>query len=179
MAAQPLPLSLEEFHTLHDGAKPAFEYWHGAAVQKPMPTVLHGIVQAILVMLLERAGWNTASEVRLKVVSDAEPVPDVIAVHGKFKGRYPTTAPALCIEILSPRDTLAKTLEKASTYIAWGSQCVWIIDPEKRTAWSMSPDLAGQPTWVPPDGVLRIGETTIDLPTLFAEVDRKLELTED
>jgi Uma2 family endonuclease len=143
MAAQPLPLTLEEFHTLYDGAKPAFEYWHGAAVQKPMPTVLHGIVQAILVMLLERAGWNTASEVRLKVVSDAEPVPDVIAVHGKFEGRYPTAAPALCIEILSPRDTLAKTLEKPSTYISWGSRCVWIIDPEKRTAWSLTQEGEG------------------------------------
>ena len=145
MAARPLPLTLEEFHTLYDGAKPAFEYWHGAAVQKPMPTVLHGIVQAILVMLLERAGWNTASEVRLKVVSDAEPVPDVIAVHGKFIGRYPTAAPALCIEILSPRDTLAKTLEKASTYISWGSRCVWIIDPEKRTAWSLTQEGEGGP----------------------------------
>ncbi len=179
MAAQPVPLSLEEFHTQHDGAKPAYEYWHGAAVQKTMPTVLHGIVQAILVMLLEKAGWNTASEVRLKIVSDAEPVPDLIAVRGKFKGRYPTAAPALCIEILSPRDTLAKTLEKASTYISWGSQCVWIIDPEKRTAWNLSREVAGGPTWIAPDGTLSIGETAIELPILFREVDRKLELTED
>ncbi len=168
MAAQPLPLSLEEFHILHDGAKPAYEYWHGAAVQKTMPTVLHGIVQAILVMLLEKAGWNTASEVRLKVASDAEPVPDLIAVRGKFKGRYPTAAPALCIEILSPRDTLAKTLEKASTYISWGSQCVWIIDPEKRTAWNLSREVAGGPIWIAPNGTLSIGETAIELPTLFA-----------
>jgi len=179
MAAQPLPLSLEEFHALHDGAKPAFEYWHGAAVQKPMPTVLHGLVQAILVMLLEKAGWNTASEVRLKVVAEAEPIPDLIAVRGKFKGRYPTAAPTLCIEILSPRDTLAQTLDKANTYIHWGSQCVWIIDPEKRTAWSVSREGADTPTWIPPGGILRIEETTIALPVLFAEVDRKLELTED
>lgn len=178
MAAQPVPLTLEEFHSLHGEAKPAYEYWHGVAVQKKMPTVLHGIVQAILIMLLEKAGWNTASEVRLKIASDAEPVPDVIAVQGKFKGRYPTTAPALCIEILSPRDTLATTLEKASTYIAWGSQCVWIIDPEKRTAWSLSPDAVDGPTWVAPNRLLRIAETSIELTTLFAEVDRKLQ-TED
>ena len=131
-------------------------------------SVLHGIVQAILVMLLEKAGWNTASEVRLKIVSDAEPVPDLIAVRGKFKGRYPTAAPALCIEILSPRDTLAKTLEKASTYISWGSQCVWIIDPEKRTAWNLSREVAGGPIWIAPNGTLSIGETAIELPTLFA-----------
>ena len=72
MAAQPVPLSLELFHSLYDGTKPAYEYWHGVAVQKSMPAVLHGIVQAIIILLLEKAGWNTASKVRLKVVSDAD-----------------------------------------------------------------------------------------------------------
>ena len=108
MAAQPWALSLKEFHSSFDGAKPAYEYWHGAAIQKSMPTALHGIVQIILAMLLEKAGWNTASEVRLKVVPGAEPVPDIIAVRGKLKGRYPAVAPALCIEILPPGDTLAE-----------------------------------------------------------------------
>lgn len=179
MAAQVLPLAVEEFHKLYDGARPAYEYWYGAAVQKSMPTVLHGIVQYVTMMLLERDGWNTASEVRLKIVPDAEPVPDVIAVRGKFKGRYPTAAPELCIEIMSAGDTLAKALEKANSYISWGSQCVWIIDPEKRTAWSLSKEGAGEPKWVPPDGTLRIGETAVGLPDLFTEVDKKLELTGD
>jgi Uma2 family endonuclease len=101
MAARSLPLSLEEFHSLYDDAKPAYEYWYGTAVQKPMPPVLHGLVQFVLMTLLERAGWNPSSEVRLKVVSDAEPVPDVIAVRGRFKGQYPTAAPELCVEIMS------------------------------------------------------------------------------
>ena len=77
MATQPIPLSLEEFHELYAAAKPAYEYWFGIAVQKPMPTLLHGIVQMLVAMLLERSGWNTASEVRLKVDHNAEPVPDV------------------------------------------------------------------------------------------------------
>ena len=86
-----------------------------------MPTVLHGVVQSIVMMLLERASWNTASEVRLKVVSDAEPIPDAIAVRGKFKGgSYPSAAPELCIEIMSPSDTLAEALDKAKSYLAWG-----------------------------------------------------------
>ena len=50
-----MPLSLAEFHRLYDEAKPAYEYWHGTAVQKSMPTVLHGIVQTIIAMLLEKA----------------------------------------------------------------------------------------------------------------------------
>jgi len=174
MAVQPAVLTLEEFHKLYDGQKPAYEYWYGQALRKPMPTVLHGIVQAILVMLLESAGWNTASEVRLKVVREVEPVPDLIAVRGKFKGRYPAAAPELCVEIMSPADTLAKTLDKSKQYIAWGSEHVWIIDPEKRTAWDLSAEAPGL-SWIPPEGSLRIAETAIDLSAIFAGVDKKLE----
>jgi Uma2 family endonuclease len=148
MAAQPSPLSLEEFHRLYDGAKPAYEYWYGSAIGKSTPTFLHGFVQYVIMTLLEKAGWNPAPEVRLKVSRDAEPVPDVIAVRGKVKGLCATTAPDLCVEILSPGDTLAKALEKANRYIQWGTKCVWIIDPEKRTAWTLSPD----PQWIAPTG---------------------------
>lgn len=178
MAAQLSPLSIQEFHQLYDGAKPAYEYWFGEAVQKSMPTTLHGIVQFLIATLLERAGWNTSLEVRLKIVPDAEPVPDVIAVHGKFRGAYPTAAPELCVEILSPRDTLPKALDKAKRYISWGSHCVWIIDPEKRTAWTLSREQRDQPAWIPPGGVLRSDDTELSLELLFSEVDRKLEMTE-
>ncbi len=177
MAAQPSPLGIQEFHKLYDGVKPAYEYWFGEAVQKSMPTILHGIVQFLIATLLERAGWNTSLEVRLKIVPDAEPVLDVIAVQGKFKGPYPTAAPELCVEVLSPRDTLPKALEKAKQYISWGSQCVWIIDPEKRTAWTLS-ERTDEPAWVSPGGVLRVGGTELSLEMLFSEVDRKLETTE-
>ena len=177
MAAQPLPLGIQEFHRLYDEAQPAYEYWFGEAVQKSRPTLFHGIVQFILATLLEKAGWNTSLEVRLKVVADAEPVPDVIAVQGKFRGLYPTAAPELCVEILSPGDTLPKALEKAKRYIGWGSHCVWIIDPEKRTAWTLSRERTPEPTWISPGGVLRIGGTAIELDALFSEVDRKLDTT--
>jgi Uma2 family endonuclease len=178
MAAQTLPLSIEEFHRLYDEAKPAYEYWNGAAIQKPRPTVLHGIVQFLIMSLLKQAGWRVASEVRLKVTKDAEPVPDVIAVRGKFKGSYPETAPELCVEIMSPRDTVIRTFEKARRYIDWGTEAVWIVDPEKRTAWSLVRDTGGDPIWIAPNGTLRAGETEIELSTLFSEVDDQIEAGE-
>ncbi len=177
MAAQPALLSIQEFHRLYDEAEPAYEYWFGEAIQKSVPTLLHGVVQFIIATLLERAGWNTSLEVRLKVVPDSEPVPDVIAVQGKFRGPYPTSAPELCVEILSPGDTLPKAIEKAKRYLSWGSQCVWIIDPEKCTAWTLSHEPTPEPNWISPGGALRIRETAIELDVLFSEVDRKLETT--
>jgi Uma2 family endonuclease len=179
MAAQPSPLSVEEFHRRFDGAKPAYEYWFGEAVRKPLPTMLHGIVQYVIAMLLERAGWFISLEARLKVVPGAEPVPDVIAVKNKPKGSYPTQSPELCVEVLSPSDRLSEALEKARRYLSWGSQGVWIIDPEKRTAWTCSSERPSEPTWISPTGVLRIAETAIELQDLFAEVDQRLELGSD
>jgi len=124
--------------------------------------------------LLEAAGWNTASEVRLKVVPEAEPVPDLIAIRGKYRGRYPAAAPELCVEILSPGDSLKWSLQKAARYIQWGAECVWIIDPEKRTAWTLLKD-SPEPRSIPHDGALKVGETTIGLPALFAEIDERIE----
>ena len=65
-----MSITIEEFHASYDGAKPAYEYWHGAAIQKAMPTALYGIVQMLIGTLLDNAGWNAAPEVRLKVSSD-------------------------------------------------------------------------------------------------------------
>ena len=178
MSAQTAPLTLEEFHRLYDGTKPPYEYWYGQAIQKSMPTLLHSIVQYLIQALLRNAGWTTGSEARLKIVPNAEPVPDVIAIRGKFKGRYPTSAPELCIEILSPSDRLAQAFEKAKTYISWGSQCVWIIDPEKRTAWTLSSESGTDPIWIPPSGTLIAADTTIGLETLFQQVDNDLDQTE-
>ena len=174
MAARPVPLSVEEFHRLYDGAKPAYEYWFGQAIQKSMPTNLHGLIQFVLATLLKSAGWNPNIEIRLKVIREAEPVPDLIAVRGKYKGSYPTQAPELCVEILSPGDTLRRALDKAKHYLNWGSECVWIIDPEKRTAWMWSSE-APEPVSVTTDGVLRVGETAIALTAIFEEVDKALE----
>jgi len=179
MAAQPTALTVEEFHRLYDGAKPAYEYWFGEAVQKPMPTTLHGLVQFLLGMMLRKAGWHVSTEVRLKVVPNAEPVPDLIAIRGKYRGRYPTQAPELCIEILSPSDRLSKALEKAKRYLSWGSQCVWIIDPEKRTAWTCSGEGSSEPAWIGPSGALRAGETTVELQELFSEVDSSLDPSDE
>lgn len=175
MAAQASPLTIEEFHKLYDGAKPAYEYWFGQAIQKPMPTNLHGLIQFILATLLKRAGWNPNIEVRLKVVREAEPVPDLIAIRGKYKGAYPRRAPELCIEILSPGDTLRRALEKAKHYLSWGCECVWIIDPDKRTAWVCSRAEGSEPAWIAPDGALRAAESAIELGEIFGQVDAAME----
>ena len=167
-------LSLKEFHRLYDGVKPNYEYWFGEAIPKPMGTSVHGTVQFILMLLLDRSDWNTASEVTLKLVPDAEPVPDIIASRSRIERPYPTKPVELCIEIRSPADSLKKIFEKGKYYLSWGVQDVWIVDPDARTAWIMTRDHPDG-IWVHPDDSLRAGEDLlVSLPELFSEVDKRV-----
>jgi Uma2 family endonuclease len=172
MSAATTPLSLEEFHRLYDGVKPYREYWFGEAIPKPLANSLHGAVQFVLMLLLRMRGWNVASEVTLKLVPDAEPIPDVVASREKIEQPYPTKPVELCIEIRSPQDSLKKLFKKGKYYLSWGVYTVWIIDPEAGTAWMMK---AEHPDgiWIHPDGSLVADpDVIINLPELFTEVDK-------
>jgi Uma2 family endonuclease len=72
---------------------------------------------------------------------------------------------------------LGRALEKAKYYLSWGSQGVWIIDPQQRTAWVCSRDAA--PVWIPPDGALNIGDTSIPLMAVFQQVDDALDAADE
>ena len=131
-------LSLQEFEALYSNKKPHYEYWFGEAIQKTMPTGLHGLLNTVLVLLLFRKGWKPSSEVRLKLSAFAHPVPDLIADRERIDPLYPTEPFDLCVEILSPGDNLYHTRQKAVQYLDWGIQTVWIIDPDRRKAYLMS-----------------------------------------
>lgn len=171
-------LTSERFEQLYsEDRKPYFEYWFGEAIQKSIPTVVHGVMQWVLAMLLARRGWMAASEVRLKISKVAYPVPDVIANRTRLQDPYPTEPVDLCVEILFPGDKLRDMFTKGAHYLGWGIRTVWIIDPNKATAYKMSLDNP-QPVPVGMSGYLVAGsgeaEVVIPLSELFAETDKQL-----
>src|SRR5437016_13120959 len=91
-------------------------------------------------LLLRMRGWTALPEVTLKLVPNAEPIPDVVGSRENIEQRYPTKPFELCIEVRSPQDSLKKLIKKGNHYLSWGVQNVWIIDPEARTAWMMTPE---------------------------------------
>ena len=172
MAATLPFLSLQEFESRFGDRKPYHEYWFGEAFEKSMPTLLHGVVQAILCYLFLRRGYVPASEVRLKLSSLAQPIPDLIANPTAFETSYPVEPFEIAIEILSPTDSLKQTIAKAAHYLDWKVQFVWIIDPEQRIAYQMSldhpePSVAAELTAGP-------GLAPIPVCELWAEVDSRL-----
>jgi hypothetical protein len=43
------------------------------------------LLQFLLMLFLRAGGWNAASEVTLKLVPNAEPIPDVVASRDKIE----------------------------------------------------------------------------------------------
>ena len=86
-------------------------------MQKATPTWIHGLLQRILMDMLSRAGFKSASEVRLKIDPEIQLIPDVIATRGRIETAYPVTALDVVIEILSESDSMSRTLSKCRTYL--------------------------------------------------------------
>jgi Uma2 family endonuclease len=125
-------LTLSEFQSKFEKGDRSFEYWHGRAVPKGMPTWIHGILQRIVMELLTEAGYQAGSEVELRIVPDARPKPDVIATKGDIEDPCPTKAVDVVVEILSPDDAMAYVIEKCRAYQTWGFPGIYVVDSASR-----------------------------------------------
>lgn len=153
MAAVSHTLNAAEFEAQYGREKPHYEFWYGEAVQKSIPTWIHGLLQRIVMELLGEAGYKPGSEVKLKIDSEFQPVPDVVATKGLIESPYPTNALEVVVEILSDDDSMSRLLAKCRMYERWGFQGVYVVDPSARVVFRWSEHrleevefLAGQPS---------------------------------
>jgi Uma2 family endonuclease len=162
-------LSVKEFHARYDGEKPYYEYWDGEAVQKSMPTRMHSLIQKILLRLLDGIGYDSGSEVTLKLDPAYEPIPDIIAAEGAIGDPYPTSPFEVAIEIFSPDDSFSRVLRKCKLYEKWEIRQIVVIDPKDRLVWRFE---NGTPQET--DIVAHRGDSAITAQTLWDEVHREL-----
>jgi len=135
-------LTLEQFLHLPE-TKPASEYACGEAFEKPMPDVPHSAIQlflgAVLYPFLVRTGIGRAfTELRCIFGPPGRErtyVPDLVYVAREHlpSQRHLHTAPDLAVEILSPDQHWAQFLDKIKSYLLYGVQLVWVIDPAAAT----------------------------------------------
>jgi len=172
MASTVDKLTIAEFEQQYGDSKPYHEYWFGEAVPKAMPTWLHSLLQKILMNLLDEAGYESGAEVRLKLSTDFEPLPDVIATAGELELPYPTKPFDVVIELLSPDDYFRRVIRKCKLYAEWGILLVVVLDPETREGWAW--DKEGQT--LRPIGVIVLPNgKTITLEQIFGELDTRLK----
>jgi Uma2 family endonuclease len=98
----------------------------------------HADLQSRFVFLLclpENEIYVTArSELRVQVRATRFRVPDVcVLAKGAPREQIVSQAPLLCIEILSPEDTMLRVRERVRDFLDMGVVQVWVVDPKSRS----------------------------------------------
>jgi Uma2 family endonuclease len=162
---------VEEFLKTID-ERPYREYVDGLLIEKPMGSVLHGILQMWFGHLFARyPQYAAASEVHSRVRESEFRLPDV-AVQRRdiaLSESYARTPLVLAIEILSPGDKLGATFAKCELYHQWGVPWCWIVDPNKRRAWVYQSGDEPRLT----EEALEAGDIRFTLVEVFAGLDPK------
>lgn len=165
-------VSVEEY--LHTSYEHDPELIDGQLVERPMPTKLHGWVQAMISlwfgMHIDDWGVGPESEVRTRVRPSNFRLPDVSIVSlDPITTRTMDEPPLIAIEILSDDDRPSDLRGRARDLRAMGVEHIWLLAPEQRTAqawteegWKTTAELK-----VPNSPVY------LDLPWLWAMVDRR------
>jgi Uma2 family endonuclease len=120
-------------------SSPAWEFIHGQAQQKPMPTLFHSRLQRNLVNTINRqtTDYEAIQELRC-IVPPFSPVPDIVVVKGDRlsdeDGPLPG-APDWLIEILSPDQNTLNLQTKILHCLTNGTQIAWLIDIQRQQIW--------------------------------------------
>jgi Uma2 family endonuclease len=120
-------------------ASPAWEFIHGQAQQKPMPTLFHSRLQRNLVNAInhQTTDYEAIQEFRC-IVPPLSPVPDIAVVKSdrlpEVDGPLPG-APDWLIEIRSPDQSTLDLQNKILHCLSNGTQLAWLIDIQRQQIW--------------------------------------------
>ncbi len=154
--------------------RPDCDYLEGEVRERTVGERPHSLVQAYLVRIFGVNGraWKVwvQPEQRVQIRPERFRVPDICVLRRDepFEDIV-TRPPLLCIEVLSPGDSLRDLQERVDDYAAMGVPHIWTVDPAGRRAY-----IASAAGFIQPQGrELTIPATPIriSLDELFAELD--------
>ena len=153
---------------LHTSYHPDVDWIDGEARERNPGQFDHANLQAILLfqLALHAKAWGVRvlPEQRLKVSERRYRVPDLVIIPLRAeREQIISQAPLVCIEILSPDDTVSDYQERVSDYLAMGVKVVWVFDPAKQRAW----DISRQGDWIVTRGFLKSDEIELNIAEVF------------
>lgn len=163
-------VSLEEY--LHTTYRPDCDWIDGELRERNLGQFDHTRLQTVLAALLEFQSrkWKVMIlvEQRLRITGTRYRVPDLLVVPADYdRSPIVSIAPLLCIEILSPDDTIREIVERSEDYLSLGTPEVWIFDPAKKRAYVCSAKGLHEADAA---GTLATGNIEIPLPDLFQQL---------
>ena len=149
MATQERMYTVDDVWRLEQAPRHPTEKYYlidGELCIKMAPTEMHGetanlIAHYLTVFVLEGGLGRVGVEVGFHPPGDRGTalLPDVSFISKarmtkRALASYVPLMPDLAVEVVSPSQSLAQVRRKAETYLRHGSQMVWLIDPQARSA---------------------------------------------
>jgi Uma2 family endonuclease len=137
----PIRVSVEEY--LASSYRPDCDYVDGEVQERNLGEKEHAILQGALTYLFvhTRKAWDVEvyPALRVQVSASRFRVPDITVTRaGIAWERILRTPPLFFVEILSPEDTTGRVRQRVDDYLRFGTEHVWVIDPEPRKAYVCS-----------------------------------------
>ena len=139
---QALLISVDEY--LRTSYRPDCDFIDGEVQERFLGERDHSTLQLALGVVFHRNrdAWKVVPlpEQRVQVTDTRFRVPDLCIVRtGDPHDQIVRVAPLLCIEILSPEDTLSRLQTRVDDYVALGVEHIWVIDPSTRRIYTAGP----------------------------------------
>lgn len=97
---------------------------------------------------------------RMRVALGRVRIPDVVICEIPLPDEEVfTTPPYLCVEIMSPDDTISAMQDRLDDYLQFGVPNIWVIDPWKHRGWRITTD-----GWASETAIMRTADGRIAMP---------------
>ncbi len=157
------PISLEEY--LNTTYRPDCDFVEGQVLERNVGKRRHAYAQMHIGIWFGRHAdqlqLEPLSGLRMRVTPTRVRIPDVVVSEVPLPEEEVFTAPPyLCIEIMSPEDTMARLQERLDEYLGLGVPNNWVIDPWKHRGWVVT--ATGSSLAV--DGIMRTADGRVAMP---------------
>jgi Uma2 family endonuclease len=165
-------VSIDEYLTT--SYRPDCDFVDGVLIERNVGTKDHSKLQDAV----NRWFWMRRNELRLRAFSELRlrisqrryRIPDVCVVPlPEPDEQVFTQPPYICIEVLSPDDSVGRMQSRLDDYLAMGVANIWALDPASRRGWSITREGHFEAL----DGVLRTSDGRVAMPLaeLFQDED--------
>ena len=156
-------ISVDEY--LRTSFHPDCDYLDGEVLERTGGERRHAFTQSRVAAWFANCGATPRLDpligLRMRLSPTRIRIPDVVVVEPPLPDEEVfTTPPYLCIEVMSPDDTMAGMQDRLDDYLTFGVPNIWVIDPWKHRGWQVT--AGGWATAT--DGTMRTADGRIAMP---------------
>lgn len=156
-------LSVEEY--LRTSFHSDCDFVDGEVVERNVGMRRHSYAQACVTIWFGQRGealhLQPLTGLRIQLGPRKIRIPDVVLAEAPLPDEEVFTSPPyLCVEIMSPDDTMADMQDRIDDYLQFGVRNVWVIDPWKHRGWRVTAEGWATAT----DSVMRTADGKFAMP---------------